>query len=368
MRAFITVLCLSVASAIDDNTMLQVEVEASQEVNFAIQNINQQITGLDIPGKANKLAINAMMKTVANSQKLDDNAKEILRNVSAMLADPILTGLVAEKNLKQDALDTITSDVAFCNTNGVTENDQLASDVVDTRSNHSSCRDAQQSVYTDEKAICDEAIELMTGAIGELHCNFPPPANTDAAITAYTNQLNLLKTKFLGWLGEDDLKSDIEECIDETARLNNKINECTGSQNNHEVKFCEYRLGLTTMCSTRSSCHANATTAHNTRWSELGSLSATRVKEACLIKHVICLIDKLVEEESTDLTACDNVGLDSTTCEAEYGNVEPSIPAMDDCDTSVVDVYPGHGSWYAQEYSAMPANAQAGHNLVPPCA
>lgn len=356
----------AVAVAAEESSLLQVEVDSSQESMFAIRNIGQQISALQIPGRANQLAINAMMKTLAKSNKLDADSAATLQNVSDLLKDPILLSLESEKISKDGELAEVDTEVASCNTNGVEDDGNKQTSANTARTDHSTCREEEFTAVINEETKCNEALGLMTATAAEVQCTYTPvvdgrPYPNAETIAAYLNKLNELDQQYTS--KDTTVRPIIQECIDLTTTAASKMSECSQLQDQFETKFCEHRATRTALCSNRDECHTNATNAHDARWAAIGPLSTTRAKEACLIKHVICLIDNLLEHGTTDLDACDHVGLDPTECAAQYGNVEPPVPAKDGCDTDAVSVHPGAGGWYAAEYTEDPDDAAVDWSL-----
>lgn len=369
----------ALASGAEESSLLQVEVDSSQESAFAIQNIGQQIAALHIPGRANQLAINSMMKTLAKSNRLDEDSRATLVNVSELLKDPILLSLAAFKGTKDGELAQVNVDVANCNTNGVDADNSLLTSSNGARDDHADCRAELFTALDGEEEACSTALAIMQVLKAEVNrlCNLPlqdnehagfhdvnspEPRIWDTAQADKKDHWDKIEVNYLDRL--QTLKSEydmvdpqkIQDCLDLTAAAASKMEECTQDQDTFETKFCSFRVSRTLLCSTRNECYNNATTDHNNRWAEISALGNTRAKEACLIMHVICLIDNLIVNGTTDLNGCDHVGLDSAQCDAEYNNVEPTIPAKEACDTSLVSVYPGHPDWYSHEYSKNPDN------------
>lgn len=353
--------------------MLQVEVDASQEVSFAIENINQQIAALDIPGKANKLAINALMKTVANAKKLTPKETGILGEVREMLVDDILVGLKDEKNSKDVAAAVVKNDTDACNANGLTEAVSKWSNVETTLSEHDTCRVDQLTEYTGKDAICSTAEEsignaqislsshcttlgnLANSVFNTLESNYPS-AVLDDAVTALAS----LKQRYELFLKPGQMNEDLVYCQANMTSYSDLVDTCNTAQLNYEQAYCNYKNHLEDMCATRESCYNNATDAHDARWALMNEASEARIKMACLIKHVVCLIDELTNPNGTmatqgaadALTACDHIGMDPEECRAEYGNVEPVYANLSPCDDSNISgqMHPGQCSFASERW------------------
>lgn len=362
MRSIIA-LCLVGHAFSEESSLLQVEVDAEQSVSFALKNIGQQVEDLNIPGKANRLAINALMKKVASSSKITQETRDTLQNVSDLLADPILTSLAAEKATKETELGQVVTDVTACNSDGVAADTEEQGKIDPARQAHLTCRTEQLADISSADSVCDDA----EGHMGDLKftvetkCVFedqseatrPYPAGFTQAIADYTTALGALKAAYKD--ANDNLQ-DLLDCQSETAALGPKNDECNTKQDNFELAYCNAKQSRDILCSTRTECHANATTDNTNRWATIEPLSTQRAKEACLIMHVICLIDKLVLEDSVDLTACDGNGTDYLTCMTEYGNEIPDVPAADPC--VLITGYPGEvgGNFRQTEYDLATPN------------
>lgn len=358
--AFALLTSVVVASA-DESSFVQVKAHedainmhevSAAEVKAAIANIGDGLKSITVPGKARQMAIDALMKSVSGSEKLDPETADVLNNISSLLND-ILDEMHAERNEDQQQLDGITDAVAACNGAGLVEDGNLETTVTTSAQTHVDCRAVEANLFDVDAEKCLALTEFLQH-LSQPNCQKPEP--TQAAIEAWNNMLHQGASWFTSTKTNYEPKRD--DCLASTEDLKNQVEQCNRDQTNYENHFCEWHLHRTERCDQLEICYNNRIEAHNNLTAAIKPIADQRVREAGVIVHVQCLIDKLVNEGITDHEACDTV--DQSTLQDRYNNTYPDpLPTMDACSTTEVSVHPGRDDWYNFAYSSLSANTPA---------
>lgn len=359
----------SVASNNDFSSLMQTQLAGGEvgklevsaaEVKKAIKNIGEGLKSITVPGKARQMAIDALMKSVSQSERLDPETAEVLTNISSLLTD-ILAEMNAERNQDQVELEDIFNQVTACNTAGVAADAALEATVNNSEATHFSCRTEEVNKFDTDAATC----LILTNFLSQLsqpNCQKPDP--TQAAIDSWNTMLHQGASWFTTTKASYEPKRD--DCLATTAALEAQVQLCNTDQTSYENHFCEWRVHRVQMCSTLDTCY-DAEIAHHINLTQtIKPVADQRTLEAGIIVHVQCLIDKLVQEGNTDHTVCLPVHTENE--QLLYNNTYPDpLPTKAVCDTSPVSISPGHNDWYNFAYSTLDAKTPAVSNTGISC-
>lgn len=358
--------CLALACASDDYSLMQqgsiaLQQATANEVQGALQRIGSALRDIPYPGKMRQMAIDALMKSVSSSEKIDESTVNILQQIITLL-DDILANMKAENTNDQDQLDLITNRLNNCNAAGDVAVADTKKDAEDGHTLHNTCREQEQLDFDDDALKCSDLTSTLN-AMSPTDCsaldhhdparqsvldNNGTPLEGTTRLATYASRLTLLTSwdtrlsVVSAWFSTNKqlFETKAVPCEGSTDTLSKKKTECDQAQSQYENLFCLYRLELTTQCSDLDTCWQNGLDHQTNLTDNIKPIADQRHDEARVIEHVKCLVQKLIDGV-TDHQPCEDVtAADATRYQTDYNVTYPDLPAKDDCDTTPVAVYP----------------------------
>lgn len=331
---------------------------SKRAIKAAIKDITDDIGKIELKGNLEKIAVDALLNDVKGVEQLDPNSIGILQNVSLLFSD-ILDDYQAERNQDQTSLDNIGNTIASCNSAGMALDANVSAQADASNQTHILCRDDELVLFNDDAATCLTFTDFLTHLSSPV-CVKPDP--TQAQIPAWDTMLSQgdswFQTTLAGYVPKRNA------CVATTEALAQKVLDCNLLQNTFETHFCEWHEHRTSMCTTRDSCYLNAVNAQDLLWSQIYPIADVRTREAALILHMQCLLQNLIVG-ITDITQC--IFPDYSGLQDLYNNTNPAYPPKDTCDTTPVDIYPGHTDWYLFAYGDLSVDTPAKENTGIAC-
>lgn len=349
LRALVSLAMLQAASCADLS-------QNAEYVKAGIKLVGDGLGQIASPGSARQIAINALMRSVQGTDKLTPGANDTLLQVDELLRS-ILSDMESEKADDQAELNLIIGEMAACNAIDEAMTNALATNVSTSDDAHKSCR-------TDEKVLLDEDIAACQAMGDYLVSLLPPMCIFPEASKHNINEWATFLGDGLAWF--TNTKTSYltlrDECLRTTDDLTAKTPECNEAQSAYEGFFCQYKTILEQRSSSVHSCANNARDLHQNRTSRIMAISEGRGKEAIMIYHVLCLIDKLRKALPLDNFKEDCPLLTETDAEISVVlNSEVTVPEEVFVDVSPVAVYPGMEPEWQNLYDAwMPQGLHAG--------
>lgn len=299
------------------------------------------------------IAVDALLKDMSQSEKLDPATVELLQNITLLFSD-ILTDYTANRDEDQLELDHITTVVLNCNTAGVALDVSLENQTNVSEVDHMDCRAQEEVLFDTDASTCGSFTSYLQSVTAP-NCVKPDP--TVANIPQWTTMIDNGDSFF-----QYTLQSYLplrNACVASTNALKTQIEACHTLQNTFEGDFCQWHSHRMSMCATRLTCYNNAVVAHQLLVADIKPISDLRVHEARLIIHMQCLIQNLIIG-ITDHTACTITPYQDM--QVDYNNTYPVIPDMENCSTTPVSIYPGHTDWYLWAYGDLSVKTPADEN------
>lgn len=357
-------MAFSVVAAYDDQSLMQqgLGVESvtsmrSGAFQKSLQSITDSLQQLPQQGKLRQMALDALLKDVAEEGRITPGSVTTLNEISALLTS-ILAELLAETAAQQGVLDSVTALVNACNDASVTTvaAQQTATDTAETAMN--TCRAAEATQFAASATACFTLTSAMaTQAAQALDCS-PPVVSSD--LDTMYNSLNTFST-FLsngyswGQGSTTSVITKIAPCKENTANLEQKIHDCDQAQAQFETAYCVHRAENNLMCTTRAACHAGETTRHNNHWATHNADATARAHEARVITYVQCVVDALAASDIDAADAC--APGDIATYLNTYELINTAIPAEVTC--TDVTVQPDDAAFGTTYYSGQAWHATA---------
>lgn len=338
-------------AAADENSLLQAEVReharlSEESVALAINTIGKEIGALKLEDLANKMAMDALMHSVAKVTKLTPEAEQVIGEVKQLLQD-ILNTLKGEKSNADISLNHVNTVVAACNTQGDATDTTLRTSQEEKKTNHTTCRAEQVSAYDADSLACTTLTNWMDSYEGGIDCVTPTP--TYDHVAAWDTLIFTGEAWFTSRVTQ--FSEHAGPCETSAGTLTEKAEECNDLQTGFESAFCLWYDHRHTTQTDRTECWNNAKAAHDLIVDSATPNSEQRVKEARLIEHLICLITNLLSGE-TDLTLC--VDQADSYYENLYGNPPVVVTAIINVDLDEVAVHPGSTTWNSETYTEPP--------------
>lgn len=208
-------------------------------------------------------------------------------------------------------------------------------------------------------------------------------ANAGTVIAAWESWFSTSISTFSNWDNNVLTEAMQQACIDERIEHRDQRNLCNEKQTNFEGHWCSFYCAVDSMCTTRAACSSGILANYDAAIGGLQSASDLRDKQACILNHMLCLIQRLIDGY-TDVSTCDNNGTNiAVQCHPIWGNDFTRPTEAPTCDTSsgtdgaqggvasfgvLAEPAPGDAGWATSSnsgYADLPANA--GHGPITAC-
>jgi len=410
---------------------MQVDVKTHDEKELAGARVFSTLkTKLDEAqlGSGNHLAVSAVLN-LAEQEQIPTSADatamtNFLGQVHDIIHGILWTDLIDMKTAEYSTYNSYHTQMTACTaaSTGSAAHSALATAITGTsssRAQHNSCRateSTEQCEYAGtagaqgctSNGACTTAVNAA-GTIASastanaeqsgMHSQCTPPAVCDASsnncedvtsttdltaanagtvIAAWESWFSTSISTFQNW--DNNVLTEVmqQACIDERIEHRDQRNLCNEKQTTFEANWCSFYCAVDSMCTTRESCSNGILTNYDNNIQGLQDASDLRDKQSCILMHMLCLIQELIDGK-TDMTACDSNGTNTATqCHPIWGNDFTRPTAAPTCDTStgtdgaqgsvasfgvLAEPAPGDAGWATSTnsgYANLPANAGAG--------
>jgi len=282
-----------------------------------------------------------------------------LEQVIGIVNDTIFPSLQAQITEAQTELNDAADDVVDCNT---AINDRLdrSRNPGDIGRLHDNAVE-EQNTYNNAALALDAATAAENAAETALnhHMALIPAPPACAALPAPRTQTNLdaffSSNAYVTWYNQQQtaynhLSDTLDDANTETARVQAIF---TTSQVNRENKYCDWKLELTTGCSTLDTCHTNSV-AHYDSCRDRGQQaldSAANVYQAgmTITANILFLLGRAEYDENAQYTS-------------PYGLTYPTIPTKAPCDLTPLTA----STWTPSITCTLPTQAPLTPAPTPP--
>lgn len=276
------------------------------------------------PGKMRQIAIDALMKTVEESDQIDQKTIDLLTQMKNLLAT-ILSGASGEKVADDAVILGIINTANLCNTDGTTADENTHDNYTTQLGLHSTCRINKHSPATTNKdtlcqkvtnfmatyspdSYCDDINELaetIQHAFNEKHADAIAVSDFASLIEKISDGYNHFAGSGTdnGLLGQQpQFKNKKEDCEGAVATWIADKEECDQLQTLTESAYCSWRGARQDMCSVRDACHAGQRAIHAAKAIEITEAGRTRTDTAFIIELATCIIDAMIRDDINDNT------------------------------------------------------------------
>jgi len=343
----------------------RVGVQSLNSVQVAIKSLKDGLADMPYPGKVRQMAIDALMKTVEDSDKIDDDTRTTLGQVNGLL-DNILSDFLTEKIAAQTRIEEVLAIVNACNADQTVVDSEKQDLFTLNRDNlweHK--HTTERSAYEAEQLECSKVLDIVNGwqVLWAGSCDVID--NHESAVRAAVDTRNestewTLMNTISVWLTQETTftqekkeefssqKSLCESAVQAHASAESKSET---DQSTTEQAYCAWKLVRDGMCQTRDTCYAGAMANHQAILVDEKTRADLRCNEARLINYVICVVQRLIDstdDNPVNASAClaqwgaDQMGREEIQ---RYNITEPVVPDKDACDTAAVSVDVGSAGW-----------------------
>lgn len=345
----------------DDQSLMQhgVGVASQSSAQLGARLIKQELAEMPYPGKMRQIAIDALMKTVEESDQIDTKTVELLTEMKNLLKT-ITDGFGGEKTADDVAHQKTINDGSNCNTDGTQQDTAAEANYTNQVGDHRDCRINVHAPATEKKTSDCNIVESDMASYSPLE---------------FCTAINALSVSIDGAFNNGDHDSpidvaELQELIEKIsdgkahfgptgdgvlASFTTKKGACEGSQNDWttakescdtfqtktESSYCVWRAERQSMCATRVACHAAATAAYTTELLTVNANGLSRTNTAIIIELTICIIDHMIADDIGDQTVVNCRATlmtpeKQTDRNASYQTSVIAYPAQEHCDLDAV--------------------------------
>lgn len=365
--SFLTLIPFALGGATDDANLMQHGLELASSESASLRSslavIQEEMNLIPQPGKMRQMAIDALMKSVSESDKLDEESKGSLAEIMGLLGT-ILDEEVSENSNDQASLNGSVPLFDNCNTDGVAADAAVKGAWESANISHDSCRELERDLFENETLFCEQLIDYMSKYDEQLGdtCVVPHEDDIDKGTVPLPEDFLADWTKFLSdganWFDGryNEMKRRNDNCVAAREKLALWKEDCNTKQGTMENKFCEWASSREALCGQRDTCFASELDAYENMTARIKPVADARVNAARVIEHIKCLLQAIIDGEfnsTNDGTAPNTIQVCKSLTESEekeneyqnkYNVTYPDLPTKTPCDVSVVAIKP-EGPW-----------------------
>ena len=322
--------------------------------------------GADVNGKKESLVGNMLMlnKPAAILTELEQKAAagevpafDVISQIKTLVTDDIMPYLQDSRDQAIQQATELRALVTACNedfkSSDAYPGSTMEQAVNTARSNHITCRDAQDTAHafnlTQPDSYCVKLGEL-------LHDTMPlssPGASASPRATSVASVVSALHT--MPSCNSDVLQLDAN-CTQQETELANKHQECSVKQAAFELRFCEWKHGLESNCKTLNSCYSTTSGLYNTHVAQMKTSLEKWDIENKTLHTILCYCNVwLRSTDSADNRSQHNAShFEACKVSTHPSEVVEFVPIQkDDCMLASVSNHPGTQAFTDQEYGSV---------------
>jgi len=315
-------------------------------VQATLQAIEEGLAQVSEDGSIRQLAINALMRSVSKSTRINETQNDTLKNVTIILLQ--VKGLLNETTrANQEWLDGYVDDLIECNTAYDDDTNAWEGKVTTRKSNYENCLGTQIKRFVTQEEECHEmrrwVLEYVTSGV---------PKNTTTGAHTHECYRYEYSSGYYGWMPhsgfgilgqcvdgdnthllshvcENYLKDSnaqqdnyatwnthltdtaswfqtayenfvdvATDCLNAENAYSQMAEQCRKNMTEFEVAMCNYRTEYSMRCEEIGSCWGR--TQNDTRYNEVTNIGNSNAKLARLIDYIICLVNELRADRASE--------------------------------------------------------------------
>jgi hypothetical protein len=394
------------ASASDDQSLMQQGVGIESGVlegtvtNQFKQNLNTITSALreiPFPGKMRQMAIDALMKSVSKTEKLDPESTNLLVQIQGLL-DDVLATFASETSIANTDAAVANTVIAGCNAAGDSDETTKSAAVAAAKAAHSTCRGEEVTAHGTMNTACQSVVTVLT-QLSSSDCagHHDPTGEYYGTIVEVIDKDNYAHYKVAGrhHLSGTDIDGTTDShfldewvetldkayhnlhgksqtwstgqaaCKTAIENFNAKAAECNTLQGTYESDYCQWVTLRDGQCSTLAACYATAVADHDNVVAGHQATQDANFATARVIVYVQCLIGTehgLLGGNTNPDAAC--LPIQQAYDYSAYTFDPTTLTAEDHCEP-VPGIQPGVAGFNAENYAAEDA-ARVAANMVAP--